>query len=155
SYGFVTGDGERDTPSEVHESAAKHGPTSFMNTGAGFFSDHRYFYDAHRGVTGFKSTGSPTMAQEVSYLNGLFPDNTVTSDTPGFIPNVDGATAHKWGAPIAGTGATVTYAFDPNSKFTVTEQATLLRAFASWSSVADVTVVNAASKDTANIVLER
>lgn len=155
SYGFVTGDGERDTPSEVHKSAAKHGPTSFMNTGAGFFSDHRYFYDADRGVTGFKSTGSPTMAQEVSYLNGLFPDNTVTSDTPGFIRNVDGATAVKWGAPIAGTGATVTYAFDPSSKFTATEQATLLRAFASWSSVADVTFVNAASKDTANIVLER
>ncbi|WP_210164102.1 M10 family metallopeptidase C-terminal domain-containing protein [Methylobacterium sp. 10] len=155
SYGFVTGDGKSDTPSEVHESAAKHGPTSFMNTGAGFFSDHRYFYDADRGVTGFKSTGSPTMAQEVSYLNGLFPDDTVTSDAPGFIPNVDGATAHKWGATTAGTGATVTYAFDADSDFTAIEQETLLRAFASWSSVADVTFLEAASTDTANVVLKR
>lgn len=155
SYGFVLGDGKGDTPSNVWESRATHGSASFMNTGANFFRDHSYVYDADSGVVGFKTNGaptSPTMAEEVSFINGLLPDGTLTDAS---FAGWKGGTAHKWGEPTAGTGATITYAFDPDSSFSANEQATVLRAFATWSAVADVRFVAASSSTGADVLIHR
>ncbi|KQO59055.1 M10 family metallopeptidase C-terminal domain-containing protein [Methylobacterium sp. Leaf91] len=156
TYGFTTGDNGAETPPTVHESLATHGPSSFMNTGANFFRDHRYVYDADRGLIGFEAydaaTASPTMAQQVSFLNGLFPDGTIDGDS---FAGLHGATAHKFGAQRAGTGAAVTYAFDPASGFSETEQATVLRAFATWSGVANVQFTEVGTSSSANILIQR
>ncbi|WP_311274498.1 M10 family metallopeptidase [Methylobacterium sp. WCS2018Hpa-22] len=155
SYGFVLGDERGDTPSNVWESRATHGSASFMNTGAHFFRDHTYVYDADKGLIGFKTNGapvSPTMAEEVSFINGLSPDGTLTEAS---FAGWEGRTAHKWGAPTAGTGATITYAFDPDSSFSANEQATVLRAFATWSGVADVRFVAASSSTAADVLIHR
>lgn len=155
SYGFVLGDEGAETPSNVWENRAFHGSESFMNTGAHFFRDHSYVYDADHGLVAFRTDGapvSPTMAEEVSFINGLSPDGTLTDVS---FAGWEGRTAHKWGAPTAGTGATVTYAFDPDSSFSANEQATVLRAFATWSGVADVRFVAAASSTGADVLIHR
>ncbi|MCB5177600.1 M10 family metallopeptidase C-terminal domain-containing protein [Microvirga lenta] len=55
--------------------------------------------------------------------------------------SLDGQTAQKWGAPFAGTGAVITYTFDPASQLTKVEKNTFLKAFAMWSAVADIKFV--------------
>ncbi|GJE59395.1 FG-GAP-like repeat-containing protein [Methylobacterium trifolii] len=95
---------------------------------------------------------SPTLAQEVSFINGLNADGTVAST--GFWAG-NGQTANKWGSATAGTGATISYAFDGAAGFTATEQSTYLRAFALWSSVANVTFVAAASSGAADVLIRR
>ncbi|WP_238185256.1 FG-GAP-like repeat-containing protein, partial [Methylobacterium trifolii] len=95
---------------------------------------------------------SPTFAQEVSYVNALNPDGTATSTS---YWGSTGRTANKWGPSTAGTGATISYFFDSTSAFTATEQTTVLRAFAMWSSVANVTFTAAGSSAAANVLLQR
>ena len=58
-----------------------------------------------------------------------------------------GVTANKWGSATAGTGATISYIFEAASAFTATEQATFLKAFAMWESVANVHFVVAGQRD--------
>lgn len=92
---------------------------------------------------------TPTMTEEVSFLSGLNPNGTITSDS---YWGSTGRTAFKFGDSAAGTGATITYSF---KGFTSTEENTLLEAMALWSSVADITFVEAASQGSADILYKR
>lgn len=95
---------------------------------------------------------TPTAAEEFSFINGLKPNDTITAKS---YWGSTGRTAFKWGESTAGTGATISYFFDPASDLSAREQSTFLKAFAMWSSVADVTFVEASSSLTANVLLRR
>jgi len=82
-----------------------------------------------------KAAKSPSLQNEVSFINGLKPNGALTQKA---FWALDGQTAQKWGPPVAGTGAIITYTFDPASKLTKTEKGTFLKAFAMWSAVANV-----------------
>lgn len=110
---------------------------------------------AHGGtarVRGGKPPVSPTLDQEVSFLNGLTTDGKLTDNS---FWGANGETAYKWGEAKLGTGATITYSFDAKSGFSDAEKATFLKAFAMWSSVANVTFVESANAKSAGVVLVR
>jgi Ca2+-binding RTX toxin-like protein len=108
---------------------------------------------ARTATANLTATGSsPTLAQEVSYLNGLNPDGSINATS---FWGDNGVTAFKYGSPTAGTGATISYSFDPTSAFTAQERTTFQMALAMWSSVANVTFVAAASAGTADILMLR
>ena len=94
---------------------------------------------------------SPSRTDQVSYLNGIAADGSLTSNS---YWGDNGETAFKYGAPTVGTGATITYFFDEGSDFTAKEKATWLRAFAMWSSVADITFEKG-TRFGANVMLTR
>lgn len=95
---------------------------------------------------------SPSLEDEVSFINGLTTQGTLTSRS---WLGTNGQTANKWGPAILGTGATVTYAFDAESAFSATEKQAFGKALAVWSAVADVTFKAAASREAADVVLGR
>lgn len=95
---------------------------------------------------------TPTTTQEVSFINGLNPNGTITNTS---YWGSTGGTAFKWGGTTLGTGATISYFFDTTSHFSAQEKATFLKAFAMWSSVANVTFVEAANKNAAGVFLHR
>lgn len=92
---------------------------------------------------------TPSRLDEVSYLNGVSSDGTLTSNS---YWGDNGSTAFKFGEATLGTGATIVYAF--TSTFTAQEKATWLKAFAVWSSVADITFEEG-SRITADVLLTR
>ena len=94
----------------------------------------------------------PTRADEVAYLNGVAADGTLTSDS---YWGDSGQTAFKWGGSALGTGATITYFFDARSNFTDQEKSTYLKAFAMWSSVADITFEESTRRLGADVFLTR
>ena len=94
----------------------------------------------------------PTRAQEVAYLNGVAADGTLTDES---YWGENGKTAFKWGEQTLGTGATITFFFDPRSEFTDTEKATFVKGMAMWSSVADVTFEESARRLTADVLFTR
>lgn len=96
---------------------------------------------------------SPTLAQEVSYINGLNPNGTI--GTVNFWHDVGGNTAYKYGPATAGTGATISYDFQAASSFTATEMETMLNAMAMWESVANVHFVAAVSPGAADLQFRR
>lgn len=101
---------------------------------------------------------TPTMAQEVQFMNGLNPNGTIATSNSAFLNQNGESNAFKWGAATAGTSATVTYAFDPTSNFTADEKATVREAFANWAAVANITFVETndpAQASTANIFLNK
>jgi len=98
------------------------------------------------------ASSSPTLAQEVSYLNALNPDGSL--DATSFWGD-NGITAFKYGSPTAGTGATISYFFDPASSFSTQEKTTFQMGLAMWSSVANITFVAATSAGTADILMHR
>lgn len=112
----------------------------------------------HRGlpqpgaVAARAAPNSPTVSQEVSFINGLEPDGVLTDSS--YWGSV-GETAFKWGNATLGTGATVSYYFDKRSNFSEIEKATFLKAFAMWSGVADVTFVQARNQGSAGVLLQR
>ena len=61
----------------------------------------------------------------------------------------------KWGAPTAGTGATITYAFDPGSGWSATEEKAFIASMHLWQAEANVHFVAATSVSSANIVFSR
>jgi Ca2+-binding RTX toxin-like protein len=95
----------------------------------------------------------PSLADEVTYISGVDANGRIapTSYWSGF----EQVSAFKFGSPTAGTGATISYAFDAASAFTATEKATFVRALAVWSSVADIRFVESASAPAASILLAR
>ena len=106
----------------------------------------------HGGIT-TPLDGSPiTLAQEVSYINGLNPDGSINNAS---YWGSEDSTAFKFGSPTAGTGATITYGFDVASAFTAQEQQAFKMALAMWSSVANVTFAAAANPATADILVQR
>src|SRR5205823_5647159 len=98
------------------------------------------------------TSSSPTLAQEVSYLNALNPDGSL--DATSFW-GANGLSAFKYGSPTAGTGATISYFFDPASSFSAQEKATFQMGLAMWSSVANVTFVVASSAGAADVLMHR
>jgi len=90
---------------------------------------------------------TPSAAKEVAFLNGINADGKITDDS---FWGSNGGTAFKWGDSTAGTGATITYSF---KGFSENEQNTLLEAMALWSSVADVTFVEAANQADADVLM--
>jgi Ca2+-binding RTX toxin-like protein len=93
---------------------------------------------------------APEALEEVYYLTGVNSDGTIRKHS---YWGAFGETAHKWGPPTAGTGATVTYSFEGASSFTTTEMDTFRMAFALWAAVANVTFTEVASSG--NILLQR
>jgi len=59
--------------------------------------------------------------------------------------------AQKWGSPTPGTGATVTYGFDPGSGWTATEQNSFIAAMHLWQAEANIHFVAAANPSAADI----
>lgn len=95
---------------------------------------------------------SPTMAQEVTYLNGLTPGGALASRS---FWGAHGETAQKWESSKAGVGATLEYVFDPDSHFTNQEEGAFKRAMKLWASVADVTFVETKFEDDADFGIMR
>lgn len=96
---------------------------------------------------------SPSLADEVAYISGVDANGRITATS--YWSGFEQVSAFKFGSPTAGTGATISYAFDAGSAFTATEKATFVRALAVWSSIADVRFVESASAPAASILLER
>ncbi len=100
-----------------------------------------------------------TREQEVTYLSGVNADGTLAN--PSFA-TYDGKTPDNYGTSsssihwgpnnAAGTaGGTLTYAFDPDSKWTPVEQAALASSLDMWSAVANISFKLTTSGDNANI----
>ncbi|WP_319799658.1 M10 family metallopeptidase C-terminal domain-containing protein [Microvirga rosea] len=94
---------------------------------------------------------SPSAYDEIAFINGMDADGVLTNTS--YWGSVD-QTARKWGDPVTGTGAVISYSFEPVSDFTPTEKNTYLKAFALWSAVANVQFVEDGSPD-ADFVLVR
>ena len=71
---------------------------------------------------------SPTLQQEVAFISGVNADGSIAGTS--YWSSYEHITAYKFGTSTAGTGATISYAFDPTSAFTATEQATFREALA-------------------------
>lgn len=79
-----------------------------------------------------------------TYLTGIDAQGRIVAKSfatwNGDAPASYGATSNaaKWGAPTAGTGATITYSFGDAAQWTGTEKAAVLSTFSLWSAVANV-----------------
>ena len=104
------------------------------------------------GIDRAAAAASPSLDDQVAFLNGINSNGRLTSNS---FWGANGMTAYKWGESTLGTGATITYYFDTSSRFTVNEKNTFLKAFAMWSSVADVTFVQTRNADAADVLLQR
>lgn len=95
----------------------------------------------------------PSLADEVAYISGIDASGRIASNS--YWSAYAHVSAFKFGSATAGSGATISYAFDPSSGFTATEKATFERALATWSAVADVRFVRTDDTFGASIRLER
>jgi serralysin len=95
--------------------------------------------------SGTISATSPSMADEIAFLNGVDASGHVTR--PSFAAwngnkvatYSTSTTAEKWGADTVGTpGGTVNYFFKPGSNWNATEKGMFQSALAMWSSVANI-----------------
>lgn len=89
---------------------------------------------------------SDSINSEVTFLSGVDENGVVMPITfetwSGTNPaNYGLSTATKWGAPVAGTPATISYAFLAESGWTAEERAAFTTAMSLWSAVANVTFV--------------
>lgn len=98
---------------------------------------------------------SPSFAEQVGFLTALHPDGSLNTDPDESYWEHEGVTAHKWDTPTAGTGATVTYFFNPGSTFTANEELTFRKAFGLWEAVCDIDFVEAGSANSADILIFR
>lgn len=95
---------------------------------------------------------SPSASQEVTFITGLEPDGALTDQS---FWGLNDKTAYKWGEATLGTGATISYYFDPRSNFSEVERATFLKAFAMWSSIANLTFAETRNQTSASVFLTR
>ncbi|MGA0598994.1 Calx-beta domain-containing protein, partial [Enterovirga sp. CN4-39] len=95
----------------------------------------------------------PGALTEVTFLTGVNEDGTLSSVS--YWNQQDGDTARKWGDPTAGTGATISYGYDPSSNWAATERETFRTALDMWAAVADITFVSAAAGQAPDILLRR
>jgi Ca2+-binding RTX toxin-like protein len=110
------------------------------------------------------STLSADAQATLSFMTGISGTGTVIVQNSGWSwdPEVTGSTVydasawpHKWGGGAAGTPATVTYAFDASSDFTVGEQAIISGALALWSAESGISFTEAASPTAAQLAFYR
>jgi Ca2+-binding RTX toxin-like protein len=102
--------------------------------------------------TALAGGSSTTLEQEVSFINGLNPDGTINGDS---YWGGTGDTAYKFGSSTAGTGAVISFGYDPASAFTPQEQQAFQLGLAMWASVANVRFVAASSAGAADILMRR
>lgn len=100
-----------------------------------------------------QAAAGPSLAAEVAYISGVDANGRIAANS--YWSAFEGVSAFKFGSSAAGTGATISYAYDPASGFSATEQATFARALATWSAVADVRFVRTGDTSTASILLHR
>ena len=94
--------------------------------------------------------GNPAAFEtEVAYVTGVAADGTLAGSS--FWGDI-GFTAFKWGSTTAGTGAALTYTFDPRSNFTATEKNTFITALDIWSAIANVTFTPGGNKATVKLI---
>ena len=72
---------------------------------------------------------------------------------PGSFLNI--SDVRKWGSNVAGTGATVTFGFDPASNWTTTEQNSFIASMHLWQAEANIHFVAAADPGAADIIFAR
>lgn len=98
---------------------------------------------------------------EVSFLSGITAQGRIAGQSfwtwNGDEPATYASTSlvAKWGAPAAGTGATVTYVFDAASNWSAGEQSAFVAAMHLWSEVANITFVAVGDASAANVVISR
>jgi serralysin len=68
---------------------------------------------------------------------------------------LDVSNARKWGSPVAGTGASVTFGFDPASQWTTTEQNSFVASMHLWQAEANIHFTAAADPSRADIIFTR
>jgi serralysin len=95
---------------------------------------------------------------EITYLTGINSSGMLVNqsywtwnrDAPATYSSSTNYTA-KFGSTTAGTGATVSYYFDPASNFNATEKATFAATAALWSAVANISFVEGGSNSLVKI----
>ena len=101
---------------------------------------------------------TPTLLQEVQFVSGLNPNGTAATTNSAFADEGGVSRAFKLGGSTAGTGAAISYSFDPTSNFTTAEKNTIREAFANWAAVANVTFTednDSAHVNSTDILLNR
>jgi len=115
------------------------------------------------GTTSTTALASPSMAAEVSFLNGLNANGTIAGtsfwtwngNNPATYNSTTSSVA-KWGSTTPGTsGGTVTYWFDAASNWTTTEKNALISGLGLWSAEANINFALASSAASANFVFKR
>lgn len=99
--------------------------------------------------------------KELTFLTGVNADGTVAGqsfwtwnkDTPATFGPTNNEM--KWGDPAAGTGATITFAFDPAANWSASEQSAFLASMHLWSAVANVSFVPSGTPSAAELVFQR
>ena len=104
----------------------------------------------------------PTQAMdnEVTFLSGVDASGRIAANTfwrwnystPAGYQDTN--KTGKWGNPIAGTGGTVTYYFDPNGNFSAREQQMFSTIFSLWSAVANVQFTPTTSRWAAQLTIK-
>lgn len=106
---------------------------------------------------------SPTMQDEVAFISSVASNGTLASksfyswnlNTPATYSS-QWTSARKWGGTAAGSsGGTVSYYFDPTSKWSATEEKWLAAGLALWAAVANVKFVQVTSSTKADITFRR
>lgn len=102
--------------------------------------------------------------QYVSFLTGVGADGGIAARSfwtwNGADPQnsrnfLSTSTARKWGSGVAGTGAIISYGFDPASGWTATEQNGFIAAMHLWEAVANIRFVAANDGVSADILFRR
>jgi serralysin len=102
-----------------------------------------------------------TQDSEVTFITGVNASGTVAGTSFWTWNHDEPATyaassfAAKWGAGTAGTAGTITYAFDPASNWTPTEENAFQATMTLWSDVANVTFNQVSSTAGAQVVISR
>ena len=107
------------------------------------------------------ATIDATQNSEVTYITGVTSAGSVAPTSFWTWNNNQPATygptsdEGKWGSPTAGAGATITYAFNPASNWTATEESAFATTMSLWSAFANVTFTNVGSTASAEVVIGR
>jgi serralysin len=104
------------------------------------------------GVSAAVVPGS-SMDRQIDYIAGIDSEGRLVDAS--YWSGPGDSTAFKFGTATAGTGATVSWAIDPVSRWGPVETATIERALAMWSAVADITFVRATNAFDADLLLQR
>jgi hypothetical protein len=106
---------------------------------------------------------NPTMADEVAFISGVYPDGTLplyafaawNGDKPATYTG--GFTlSSKWGSSTAQTaGGTISYYFNPSSNWSSAEKTAMASGLALWSAVANISFVATTNSSAAQIVFTR
>ncbi|MBS0471020.1 MAG: M10 family metallopeptidase C-terminal domain-containing protein [Proteobacteria bacterium] len=138
-------------------------PKAFAAASGYSFVPSSYADQSFGGAHTLAVPDNPTMADEIAFISGVYPDGTLplyafsawNNDKPATYTGGYTLTA-KWGASTAQTsGGTVAYYFTPASNWTSTEKTALASGLAMWSAVANISFVQTTTQSAAQIVFTR